>query len=766
MAKRSSSDFIDIKGLFKSYVSKWYLFLISVLVCGGLAFFYTKVHQPVYVVRANVLITQNDDAGGGALAAMTAQMGSLGSIFGSDGYVEDEIFIVSSHSLYREVARELGLNVTYGERMGFMDTRQCYPETPIRVNMNPSICDTLRVGIDFKLKINDEGKTKIVAKVDRQTVAEVKDVTLPYTVATPYGKFTFVPTETFIKGEDLTMRINVKSYDAAAEQLDEDIHTEIASKRSNVISLSVDTPVPVLGEDILNAILREYNTRGIAEKSAQGELTAKFIEERLGLMAEDLAGVEVNIQHFKQNNSIIDLETEAKYQTEKRAAIEGKLIDAQTQLEIAKITYEFITDPSNAYSMIPATVSNEGIQNAIAQYNTLIMEYAKTKESARSDNSTLRLLRQNIDMMRGNIHSSLDRLLKSTQVAVRELQHEINLSDNSLKGVPATERQYIDLQRQQRVKSELYLLLLKHREENSMMMANATPKGQIIDSAFRMSEPLGLGNKMILLFGLILGMCIPPVYLYLRKLINNRFETRADVERITEVPILGELCLDKSGQKLVVSDNSTSTMAELVRLIRTNLMFVLNGKWDKVVLLTSSTSGEGKSFIAINLAASLSLLGKRTLLVGMDIRNPRLSQYLDIHPRFGLTQFLSSSDIKLQDIIVPVPNIQGLDTIVAGPVPPNPGELLLSEKVDQMFSELREMYDFIIVDTAPIGQVSDTFTLDRVADASIYVCRANYTNIHDLEAINEIYEQSRLKKLSIVINGTAAKKTYGYGTRK
>ena len=238
------------------------------------------------------------------------------------------------------------------------------------------------------------------------------------------------------------------------------------------------------------------------------------------------------------------------------------------------------------------------------------------------------------------------------------------------------------------------------------------------------------------------------------------------MENITDVPILGEMCTDRSGNRMVVSAESTSSTAELFRLMRSNLLFVLNDPNDRVVLITSSTSGEGKSFISINLAASLSLLNKRVVLVGMDIRKPQLANYLNISPKFGLTQYLSSSAVTLDQIITPLEGTPGLDVIVAGPIPPNPAELLISQKIDDLVSELRRRYDYVILDTAPIGLVSDTFTLNRVTDASIYVCRANYTSVKDLEEVNRIYDNNRLKKLSIVVNGTASKKSYGYSKDK
>ncbi|MDE6371240.1 MAG: CpsD/CapB family tyrosine-protein kinase, partial [Duncaniella sp.] len=275
---------------------------------------------------------------------------------------------------------------------------------------------------------------------------------------------------------------------------------------------------------------------------------------------------------------------------------------------------------------------------------------------------------------------------------------------------------------------------------------------------------LGLSKKMILIIFFFIGLILPPIYLYLRKMVLDRVETRGEMEQHTSAPVLGEMCNDHSGRHLVVTEHDTSSATELFRLMRTNLQFILGNPADKVVLMTSTKSGEGKSFISINLAASLALQkGKRVLLVGMDIRNPQLANYLGVNPQWGLTNYLAGAPIGLDYLINPVAGAKSLDVIVAGPIPPNPAELLMSEKVDEMFATLRERYDYIIIDSAPVGMVSDTFTLDRLADATVYVTRINFTTLSDLKFVESVYTEKRLKRLSLVINGTHSRKGYGYG---
>lgn len=286
----------------------------------------------------------------------------------------------------------------------------------------------------------------------------------------------------------------------------------------------------------------------------------------------------------------------------------------------------------------------------------------------------------------------------------------------------------------------------------------------MVDEAYTLNKPLGVGNMIILFMAMVIGLCIPPVWLFVKKLIRNKFETREEAERHIDSPVLGEMCQLKSDTKVVVGGGHFSAEAELFRLMRTNLLFMLNGATDKVVLMTSARSGEGKSFISINLAASLALLeGKRVLLIGMDIRKPQLANYLGISPTPGLTEYLAGSGVTFEKLLhhdIPVKN---MDVIVAGPVPPNPSELLASEKVDQFFREVRTKYDYIIVDSAPIGMVSDTFSLNRISDATVFVTRVNHSQLSDLTFLNKIYNEKRLNKLSVVINGTHSKQGYGYG---
>lgn len=758
---KNSADFIDVHAILKSYLSKWYIFVISAIVCSALGYVYVKTHPRDMAVRANILISQGQDGAFGATAEMP--MPSMGSLFGSNGYVDDEIFIISSHSLYRNVAKTLQINKMHYVKTGLLGNELAYPTFPVDV-VAPGVADTLRTTLAFKIKVNDKGVADIKVKAKRSTVAKVEDVKLPATVKTPYGNFTVEATPTYPKGESVNTTVLFSGYETAAEELTDNIIADIASRNSNVITLSFDTPNADYGAAVLDEVLVKYNERGVSDKNVQGEKTASFLTDRIDLLSNDLTAVEKEVQEYKEKNGLVNVGVEVEYQTAKKGTVEEALLKQEAEVELLKITRDFLADSVRTTEMIPTTVDNQQVQNGINTYNDLVLKRIELSSSAKQDNKVMSTLNRQMEAARKSVLSSAAIALRGANMRLSDLRAEVARADARLGNIPEQERQFRAMSRTTLVKGELYLFLLKRQEENAMMMANSVAKGKIIDNAYTLIEPLGMSPKVVIAIAFIIGLILPVFGIYIYKALRNKFENRAEVERKISAPILGEMCVDRSGRIPVVTRENRSSATELFRLLRANLQFMLNGEKDKVVLLTSTRSGEGKTFISINLAASLSLLeGKRVLLVGMDIRNPQLSNYLNFHPRFGLTNYLASSDLPLSDIINPMPGFDSFDIIVAGPIPPNPAEMLESRKVDELFEKLRGMYDYVVVDSAPVGMVSDSFTLDRIADATVYVTRVNYSSMADLRFIENIYTEKRLKKLSVVVNGTNAHKGYGYG---
>ncbi len=753
------SEFVDLGAILRFYASKWYWFLLSVTVCCALGFLISRTVQPKYVVRANLILS--DDNTGSLLAA---GMGDMSALFGGNSSAEDESMIVSSHTTFREVVRELGLNRQHKVRLMPLTYAFSYKESPIELIPDPSInADTLRDVLGFKIKINSKGKADVTLRTRGKKIFHESGLNVPSVISTPYGRFTVTTTPWFDPEEGATCTIVYAGYDRAAASLAEDVSIGLASKHSSVICMEMITPDVDYAKDVLNTIIAKYNSAGIEEQNAKNSKTARFISERLTMLLDSLVETEQELETYKEQAGLVDLEADGKYQFSRLGELEKAYTEASVTTMNLQNTFDLLqASTPGDYTVLPL-VGSDGTIAMLQQYNSLVLERTRLARSAKPGNETLDLLDNRIWQYRDNILVTLRRALDDARQSENRL-HELYLTTrNQLGSMPNQERALRDLMRQQKIKEETYLFLLQKQEETAILLANATPKGQVIDAAYSLNEDIAISTKMILAMAFVFGLLIPPVVFFLQKMLRTKFATRSEVEARVEVPVLGEVCTDRSGQTLVVRPGGSGSTAELFRLIRVNLQFILGNPEEKVVLMTSTKSGEGKSFISINMAASMAMLGKKTLLIGMDIRKPRLAQYLDIKPRHGLTEYLSSPALKLDDIIVPDALMPNLDVIVAGPIPPNPSEMLASDKVEEMFRELRTMYDYIIVDSAPVGMVSDTFLLARISDATVYVTRANYTTFTDLRFAENIYDEKRLKKLALVVNGTQAQKGYGYG---
>lgn len=758
MAKTNKKgEYFDLKALLAKFASKWYWFVISAVICVGIAFLYTKRSHPVYGVRANIMISTGDES-------PTALFGSLSDILGGSGRVNDEIYVLASHSLYKEVAKNLGLNVAHYVKTGFLKADFEFRDYPIGLEIPEGISDTLKVPIVFKIKASENGKVNVEVKAKKDVIAKVKDAVFPVTLRTDYGEFVLDKTQNYPVDEEVKSTITLTSYDAVAEVLNDEVLSHIADRKSNVIKLEYNTPYPGYGMAVINELVAAYNKRGIKEKNIQGSHTSQFIDERLKLLSTDLSAAEGEIQNYKQREGFVDLTTEIKYQNEKKGEVESSLIQAETNAEVLKMISAFIDNPENANTLVPFTIDNEGLKGAITTYNNLLLKRMDLMNNARPNNSTLRLLDDQIAAMRSNINISIGKAYDTQMIAINELKSAQKAANQRLENIPTQEREYRDLLRQQNIKQELFVYLLQRREEASLLLANAIPKGVIIDEAFTLINPLSTDRKVIWFIGLIIGLIIPVVIISLKDLLNDKFTTTDDLKKFTDVPVIGEICSDKSAQSIVVKRHDSSSTSELFRLMRSTLQFIMDDESDKVVLVTSTKSGEGKSFISVNLAAAMAMVeNKKVLLVGLDIRKPRLASYLGINPKYGLTQYLSSSSVTFDQLVTHSSEDDMPDVIVAGPIPPNPSEMLQSRKLEQFFEEARKRYDYIFVDSAPIGMVSDTFSLKKYTDATIIVARANFTSRRDIEFVNEVYDQKRLNKISIALNGTTLRKGYGYG---
>ncbi len=758
-----SNEMIDVSQILALLRRNWWMFVVSLIVCLGVVGVYLYVKHSVYNIHAKVLVTY--DEGQGSMGSSMLQSLSLGGVGGSN--VEDEVLVMSAHSIKAQTIKELGLNRTYYSPDGFLKKKYYYNNNPLKIDAPDELFDTLSVGLKFNIKANaDLSRIEVKVKKGRfKTVAEVSGNGLPLLVKTPYGIYSINKTKFYEPGKDLEITANVGGNSVLAEEYAHDLTVIKTEKKANGISLYISDINVKRGKDFLNKMIELYNRRGQNEKDEMAVNTGRFIDERLDTLYTALAKSEKEIQHYKQNKNIVDVTSEAQYLMQKKGSVENALLTAETSYEVLKMAKDFFNNPKNNYSMMPFAPDVPGVEGAIGAYNSLITRRMELEENAMGDNTALTLLNDQIDAMRENIKKSISRATDNAAVRLNELRAKESESNNKLSAIPAQEREFLELKRDQSIKSQLYTFLLQKREENQLVLAASTPKGKIVDEAFAYNDPVAPNKMIVVAMGLFFGLMLPVLWLYMKSLMSNKFDSIESLGRLTSLPIIGEICHSRRAKDnpIVVSETSTRPIAELFRLLRSNLQFMFpikSSEIGQVAMVTSSCSGEGKTFVSMNVAESLALLNKRVVLVGLDIRLPMLAQNLGLPSSPGVTNYLSGA---VDDVESLINHSSNCDVIVAGPVPPNPSELLLSNRIDQLITELRKRYDYVILDSAPIGLVSDTFSLSKYSDVTLYVSRANYTKKSFIKYLNSVVERGQLKNVAVVVNDTNPKLSHGYG---
>ena len=544
------------------------------------------------------------------------------------------------------------------------------------------------------------------------------------------------------------------------------------SKTTSVAVISLKNSSLQCGQDFINQLLEMYNRNTNNDKNEIAQKTAEFIDERISIISKELGSTEADLETFKRDAGITDLTSEAQIALAGNAEYEKKSVENRTQISLVNDLRKYLR--GNEYEVLP---SNVGLQDAaligaIERYNEMLVERKRLLRTSTENNPAIVNLDTSIRAMKANVQATLEGTLQGLMITKSNLDREASRYSRRISNAPGQERAYVSIARQQEIKAGLYLMLLQKREENAIALAATANNAKIIDEAIADDTPVSPKRSMIYLIALVLGVGIPVGIIYLIELTKFKIEGRADVEKLTSVPIIGDIPLtdeknDKNGS-IAVFENKNNLMSETFRNIRTNLQFMLDND-QKVILVTSTVSGEGKSFVSANLAISLSLLGKKVVIVGLDIRKPGLNKVFHLsNKEKGITQYLSNPETDLMELVQPSDVNKNLFVLPGGAVPPNPTELLARNGLDKAIEILKQNFDYVIMDTAPIGMVTDTLLVGRVADLSVYVCRADYTHKAEYTLINELAIEKKLSKLCTVINGVDLKKRkygyyYGYG---
>ena len=771
---------VDIQEIFFKYLIHWPWIVGAVILCVIVAWIYLRMVTPVYNISATVLI--KDDKKGGA-SSQLSELENLGldGMFSSSQNFDNELEVLRSKTLAKEVIQQLNLYVSYMDEDEF-PARDMYKISPIQVSLTPQEADKLSDPMIVKMALQPQGGIDVVVTVGEIEYQKYFDK-LPAIFPTNEGTLAFfqVPDSVLIMQErkigtldiaektirHITATINrpmtvAKGYCA-------NLSIEPTSKTTSVAVISLKNSSLRRGQDFINTLLEMYNRNTNDDKNVVAQKTAEFIDERIGIISKELGNTEENLETFKRNAGITDLASDAQIALTGNAEYEKKRVENRTQISLIEDLRKYIN--RNEYEVLPANIGlqDAALTSSIERYNEMLVERIRLLRTSTESNPAIVNLDTSIRAMKVNVSATLDATLQGLLITKNDLDREASRFSRRISDAPGQERQFVSIARQQEIKAGLYLMLLQKREENAITLAATANNARIIDEAIADDNPISPKGKMIYLIALVLGVGVPVGIIYLLELTKFKIEGRSDVEKLTSVPIIGDIPLtDEKQGAIAVFENQNNLMSETFRNIRTNLQFMLEND-KKVILVTSTVSGEGKSFISANLAISLSLLGKKVVIVGLDIRKPGLNKVFNI-PRkeVGITQYLANPEKNLMDLVQLSDVSKNLYILPGGTVPPNPTELLARDGLDKAIETLKKNFDYVILDTAPVGMVTDTLLIGRVADLSVYVCRADYIHKNENTLINELAEKDKLPTLCTVINGLDLKKRkygyyYGYG---
>ena len=768
-----SEEQINIQEILFRYLIHWPWFVVSVIVCVALAWGYLRLTTPVYNISATVLIKDEKKGGGANMSSELEKMG-LNGFVSSSSNIENEIEVLKSRTLAREVVSSLGLFVTYMDEDKFPN-KELYRTSPVLVSLTPQEADRLPQTMEIDMLLQPAGAMDVQVKVGKKEYRKHLEK-LPAVFPTDEGTVAFFAnndTLSSLRPESVTTERHITAYInrpfAVAKGYAGSLLITPTSKATSVVTVSLKNSNTQRGKDYIDKLLEMYNINANNDKNEVAQRTGEFIDERIDIISKELGSTERDLENFKRSAGITDLTSEAQIALTGNAEYEKKRVENQTQINLVMDLKKYLQ--GSGYEVLPANVGlqDAGVAGAIDRYNEMVAERKRLLRTSTESNPAIVNLTTSIRAMRSNIQTTLDATLKGLEITKADLIREASRYSRRISDAPTQERQFVSIARQQEIKSGLYLMLLQKREENAIVLAAIANNAKIIDEAQADSTPISPKRMTIYLAALVFGIGIPVGVIYLIGLTKFKIEGRADVEKLTSLPVVGDIPLaDEKTGAIAVFENQNNLMSETFRNVRTNLQFMLeNGK--NVILVTSTVSGEGKSFISANLAISLSLLGKKVVIVGLDIRKPGLNKVFNLPKKeYGITQFLTNSTVNLMDLVHHSDINKNLYILPGGTVPPNPTELLARDGLEKAVEILRKNFDYVILDTAPVGMVTDTLLIGRVADLSVYVCRADYTRKTELTLINELAENNKLPNLCIVINGLDLQKKkycyyYGYG---
>lgn len=768
MTEEYQEEDIQLRAILEKYLIHWQWFVLGVLLCITAAYVYLRYTTPQYQASTTILV--KDEKKGGMLSELSA-FADLGLGSSMKSNLDNEIEILKSRTLVERTVKKLELNITMTVKGNVVDA-EIYKDTPIKVNfinLKPSFY-TDGIKLEFvKLTPNTFELKNGLEEVNSPIVSNKKEFRYGEIIPTRNGDMIVtkgIMSKKTIKEDERPINIVVSPLENIVASFQKRLVVNPISKTSSVVEVSIVDPVVKKAEVFLDQLIEIYNKDAAADKSFISESTSKFIANRLLLITQELDGVEKDVESFKTANKLTDIETEAKLFIEGSAEYNKKRVEMEIQLNMVASMLDFIKKSSFSDLLPTNLISSKGDESSLMNsYNQLVLERNRILKSATAANPTVLKLDSQLASLKMNITESLRRLQSNLQIQKRDLKSQEGLLDNKIGDIPVQERQFRVIARQQKVKEELYLYLLQKREETAISLAATEPNARVIDAAKASKIPVSPKKNIIYLAALLLGLLIPFGILYVKELLDTKVKTRFDLTDKFNIPFLGDVPKSLTPNEMISSASRTSS-AEALRIVRTNLDFMLNQVPDgkaKSIFMTSTIPGEGKTFLSVNLAGVFALSGKKVLLIGMDVRGSKLNEYIGLPNSKGLTDYLSTKGAAIGDYVNQLKGFESFDVLLAGSIPPNPTEILMSQKLDELFVQLKSDYDFILVDTAPVSLVSDTLIVAKHADTFVYVVRANHLDKRMLNIADSMHREGKLPNMAFLLNDTDVAKGYGYG---
>ena len=755
-------NYINFREIIAKYSFHWPVFVLGILICLVGAFFYLRYKEPVYTVTSTLLIKDDKKPG----MPQTGDILNELDLFGSSKVVDNEIEILKSKTLMSKVVDRLNLSIGYKVE-GRVVNSDIYFKKPIDIAVVQ--LDSLWYDKTFVLTFPRDGfyllKEKESGKEIKGPLNQLQRNVLGVYKITSNANFSKWKNEE-INWANEDINITIHDPKDIVDQCLDRLSIELASKQSTVLKLGFESVVPQRGKDVLNTLIQVYNEAALTDKSKTTQSTIQFIDERLKLISGELTEVEKNIEGFKSSRGLTDITSDAQLYLENVKVNDAKLNEVELQISVIKDIQRYVNSNS-PQEKLPSTLgmNDPVLLGQITQLGELQLKRDQLLATTQPGNPLLVPIVKQIETTRAGILANVQNIAKSLENTRTELKGYNNQYVGSIKQLPGQERQFISIKRQQTIKESLYLYLLQKKEEAALSYASAVADTRIVDPAFSSKSPIKPKPKMIYLASLFLGIILPLGYVYTKELLNNKIESAKDISKLTNAPILGNIMYNEGSEAIVVNATSRTAIAEQFRVIRTNMQF-LHGKHEvgrgKVTLLTSSMSGEGKSFVTSNIGVALAISGKKTVLLELDLRKPKVSQYLELVNKTGLSNYLIGK-AEIKDII----QLSGLHSnffvVGSGPIPPNPSELLIHDEIETLIEYLRANFDEILIDTPPVGLVTDAQILARLADATTYVVRQDVTFKHQIKNLNDLYVNQKFPKLNVILNGIKLGTSYGYG---